>query len=233
MSTIQSASTPPPSPPMARMAIVIARGGCGTVPVAAEESSGRVSAGSGTSAEDGREAAVDTSLQEADDCTPEACGQALESRRVRHESGPVERRAQDCGVGDLAAQTASHTAIDDRCDRIRAERVWVVLDGEGWAAGEANAGVVAGAGIGVDAEALSDHAAARLRELRQLGLDAALLVQLTFTLGDDDLGSPGGCGQRFPEHIAHPRHIIRASDRAHPFDADAADRVRDRQFGRS
>ena len=90
---------------------------------------------------------------------------------------------------DLAAQAASHTAVDHRRDRIRTQRVGVVLDRERRAAGEPDARVVAGTRIGVDAEALPHDATARFRQLHQLGLDAALLVQLTFTLGDDDLGS--------------------------------------------
>ena len=75
----------------------------------------------------------------------------------------IERRTQHRGVGHLAAHTAADAAVVDVRDRIGAQRVRVCLDRERRAAGEADAGVIAGAGIRIDAEALAHHALAGLR----------------------------------------------------------------------
>ena len=48
---------------------------------------------------------------------------------------------------DFATQAAPDAAIDHRRDRIRAERVGVGLDREGWTAGKPDAGMIASAGI--------------------------------------------------------------------------------------
>src|SRR5262245_26265092 len=64
---------------------------------------------------------------------------------------PVKRRAQHRGVRVLAAQAAADAAVDHRGDRVAAQGIRVVLDGEGRTAREPDAGVVAGAGVFVDA----------------------------------------------------------------------------------
>src|SRR5437762_14295582 len=77
-STIQSASTPPPSPPSATTAMVIGRtlGTCASI------------SGSGRG-----EAAVDASLQPADHRPAHLDLQAPPARRLGDDAGAVERRA--------------------------------------------------------------------------------------------------------------------------------------------
>src|SRR2546427_7307833 len=61
--------------------------------------------------------------------------------------GAVERRTEHRGVRILAAKAAADAAVDHRRHRIAAQRVWIVLDGERRAAREADARVVASAGV--------------------------------------------------------------------------------------
>src|SRR5512134_3804304 len=82
-STIQSASTPPPSPPIARIAILI-----GSERIALPRARG-------------------ASLQMADHDAPHVLAQAVPPRRVANDLRLVERRAQHCGVRHLATQTAA------------------------------------------------------------------------------------------------------------------------------
>src|SRR5689334_4611306 len=63
--------------------------------------------------------------------------------RVLNDFGAVEGRAQHRGVRVLAAQAAADAAVDHGGDRVAAQRVGVVLDGERRAAREADARVVA------------------------------------------------------------------------------------------
>ena len=80
--------------------------------------------------------------------------------RVLDDFGAIEGRAEHRGVRVLAAQAAADAAVDHRRHRIGAQRIGVVLDGERRAAGEADARVVAGAGVLVDA-VLHAHVRAR------------------------------------------------------------------------
>src|SRR5438093_7021513 len=86
-STIQSASTPPPSPPSASTAMVIGRT-LGTV-------------ASIFSCSGGSEAAVDPALQPADHCAAQAVLQAVPAGRLGDDRGAVERRAEHGGMRDL------------------------------------------------------------------------------------------------------------------------------------
>src|SRR3989338_1208940 len=63
----------------------------------------------------------------------------------------VERRAQHRGVRVLAAQAAADAAVDHRGDRVAAQRVGIVLDGERRAARKPDAGVISRAGVFIDA----------------------------------------------------------------------------------
>src|SRR5436305_13920461 len=82
-STIQSASTPPPSPPIARIAILI---GSERIPLPRL----RIAP-----------------LQPPDHRAAHTLAQAVPAGRVAHDLRAVERRAQHGGMRHLAAQTAA------------------------------------------------------------------------------------------------------------------------------
>src|SRR6478609_3438123 len=89
-STIQSASTPPPSPPMARIAILI---GCLAF---MRFSEGVARAGTRVAP-----------LQDADDGAAHALAQAVPAAGVADDLRLVEGRAQHGGMRNLAAQAAA------------------------------------------------------------------------------------------------------------------------------
>src|SRR5215510_3744129 len=99
-SMIQSASTPPPSPPMAKIAMV----------------SGRVLVSNGAFivASPGCRSCGDQLttrqplLQEPDHLVAPARLEPIPSAGIVDDRGAVERRAEHCGVRNLAAQAASH-----------------------------------------------------------------------------------------------------------------------------
>ena len=116
--------------------------------------------------------------------------EAVPAGRIGDQRGAVERRAQHRGVADLAAQPAADAGVDHLGDRLAPQRIGIGRDRQRRAAGEPDAGMIAGAGVGIDAEALAHHALAALRGLAQQRPDAALLVQHAFRLRDDDLRAP-------------------------------------------
>src|SRR5580704_8480403 len=103
-SMIQSASTPPPSPPMARMAILIGR------------TLAALMVGSVTSA-DGERAAVQAPLQRPDDEAAHARQEPVPAGWIVDDRGAVERRAQHRRVRDLAAQAEADARVDHLGDR--------------------------------------------------------------------------------------------------------------------
>ena len=96
---------------------------------------------------------------------------------VLHDLGAEERGAQHGRVRHFTAQAAADAVVVDMRHRVHLERVGRILDCERRAAGEADAGVVTGAGVFIDAVAHAHHAFAAL----QLGgvdrLLAALLLK--------------------------------------------------------
>src|SRR5258708_15133611 len=102
-------------------------------------------------------------------------------------------------MGDLTAQAAADTALDDAGDGIGAQRIGVGLDGERRAAGEADAGMIARADLVVDAVAHLDHALAARELARILGAHPALSRELSFAAGADHLEAPlGGLHRLLP-----------------------------------
>ncbi len=91
--------------------------------------------------------------------------------------------------------------------------------------------MVAGAGVGIDAEALAHHAAAAFHLLACQRAFSPLLIEHAFGLGDDDLRALGRGGQRLSQRIPHLGDIVGAGERAHPSHADAAHRLLDRVPG--
>ena len=98
-----------------------------------------------------------------------AADEAVPAGRVVEQLRPVERRTQHRRVSHLAADPAADTTVVDVRDRIGAQRVGVVLHRQRRAAGQADTGVIAGARIRVDAEALAHHALAACIALRISG----------------------------------------------------------------
>ena len=118
----------------------------------------------------------------------------------------------------LATQPAADTGLDDGGDRIGAQRIGRRLDGERRTAGEADAGVVAGAYLAVDAVARAGDAFATLELFGVLGADAPLPRQHAFAVGDDDLEPALGGLHRLLQRRHHLRDAIGAHG-AHPFHA--------------
>ena len=172
-STSHSVSTPPPSPPRAQIRRVMG----GLVHV-------RPAAGATTAPR-------------------RACKQALVPLGVLHHLGAVEARAQGGRMGVLAAQAAADAAVDHDGHRVHLQRIGVVLDGEGGAARQADAGVVAIADVLVDAVLHAHHALALLQQAGDPGLDAALPLELALALGDDDLQAVEVAGEGFLQRLAH------------------------------
>ncbi len=147
-----------------------------------------------------------------------------------HDVGAIERGAQDGGVRHLPAVAAADAALVDGGDGIFLQGIVGVLHAERRASRKANAGVVAGAHVLVDAEARLHHALPRLDRLLHQGALAPLAVQHAFGRGDDDLGPLFARGQRLLDGIPHAADVVGARDLAHPCHADAFHRLRDRML---
>src|SRR3954469_24178378 len=100
--------------------------------------------------------------------------------------GPIEGRAQHGGVGVLAAQAAADAAVYDRGDRVAAQRIRVVLDGEGGAARQADARVIAGARVFVHAVFHADGSLSLGKIFCDNRPQLTLAFELAFTFRDDD-----------------------------------------------
>ena len=92
-------------------------------------------------------------------------------------SARVERRAEHSGFGHLAAIAATDTGLIDRRYGIVTQQVRRLLQRKRWASRQADAGMIAGADILIDAELLADDALSRLDCLVDQRSDATLLVQ--------------------------------------------------------
>src|SRR4051812_34752086 len=140
--------------------------------------------------------------------------------RVLHHLGAVEGGAQDRGVRVLAAQPAADAAVDHRRDRVAAQWIGVVLDRQRRAARQADARVVAGARVLVDAVLDAHHARAGGDFLRDHGPELALLLQLALAFGDDDLQALVVRIHRLLQRLRHRPDpvVVHGPD---PADADA------------
>src|SRR5207249_4657042 len=150
--------------------------------------------------------------------------QLVPPRRVLDDFGAIERWAEHRGVRVLAAQAAADAAVDDRRHRIGTQRIRVVLDRERRAAGEANAGVIARAGVLVHAVLDAHVARALLQLFRHLWAELALPLQLALALGDDDLQPLVVRGHRFFQRLGHFTDPV-VVHRLDPADADALERA--------
>src|ERR1700749_167729 len=115
----------------------------------------------------------------------------------------------------LAAQSASRAAIENRRHWIFSQWILVGLDSERRASRQANAGMIAGAGIGINAEPFANHALPFLGHICHQRLYAALFVESAFALRDDHFGTTLFCGECFDEGVAHFRNVVSACDRAY------------------
>ena len=134
-------------------------------------------------------------------------------------------------MADLAAHAAPDAAVVDGRDRVLAKRVGIGPDGQRRTTREADAAVVAGAGVRVHPEPLPDDPGSALDRLLHRRLHPPLAVELAFGLGDDDLRPLLPAGQRLAQGLPHFANIIGPGERPHPGRADAADRGLDRVPG--
>ena len=132
---------------------------------------------------------------------------------------------------DFAAQAAADAAFDHGRHRIGAQRIGVGLDGERRAAGQPDAGMVAGADFIVDAKARLHHALAALELVGIRGADAALPRQHAFAIGDDDLEPMLGRAHGFLQRLHHFGHAVGVHG-AQPSDAERAQSLFNGDAGR-
>src|SRR5690606_8380575 len=204
--------TPPPSPPMATIAILI---GC-AADIA--DTCSEVEAGA---------RALAARLQPADHAAAQPFAPAVAAVGVFDDARLVERRAQHRGVRGLAAQAAANAAVEHRRHRVGAQRIRIRPDRQRRAARQPDARMIAGAGVGVDAEALANDALASGDRLAHQRTLAPLAVQHALGLRDQHLRPLLRRGQRLLQRAAHAVDVVGAPDRPDPLDADAANRVLD------
>ena len=132
-------------------------------------------------------------------------------------------------MGHLAADAATDATVDDRCYRILSQGVGVVLDGQRRATGQPDAGMVAGAGVFINTEALPHVAFLLFKQVPYLRFDPPLTVKLAFSFRHDEFRTlgPGGHGlsqgmQGFLDivgmHLTDPSHTraLERIDDGHP-----------------
>src|SRR5205807_1916173 len=130
------------------------------------------------------------------------------------------------GVRDLAAHAAADARVVHVRDRILAERVGTLAQRQRRAAVEPHARVIAGADLGVYAEAWLHHRLARRRARAVQWAQPALALELALAPGDHDLEPLHARRQRLPERADHLRDVV-GVHRADPRHADAPQRLRD------
>src|SRR5690606_41835252 len=139
---------------------------------------------------------------------------AIEAVRVADDLDALEARAQGRGMRVLAAQPAADALLRiDPGHGIGAQRVARVPHAQRRAAGQADAGMVAGADVLVHAVAHAQHPLACREPARLLRTNAALALQLALALGDDHLEPRLVGRQRLGErllHLAGPYAVQRA-----------------------
>src|SRR6516164_6966770 len=96
-------------------------------------------------------------LQIGDHRAPQSSDEAIEPGRIVDDFGAIEGRAEHGGFRYLPAIAAADAIVIDRRYRIVLERVVGMLERQRGTAGEADTGVIAGAAIFVDAEAIAHH----------------------------------------------------------------------------
>src|SRR5437870_8975837 len=130
VTTIQSHRTPPPCPPIARIAMVIGL----------SRSRGRAASIRAFSAKNNA-AHIPPLLEIPDDGAAQTRERAVPPCRIVDHVRPIEGRAEHGGFGDLTAIATADTGIVDRRHRIVLQGVLGVLDRERRTAGQADAGV--------------------------------------------------------------------------------------------
>ena len=155
-STIQSASTPPPWPPIAITAMQTGRSAVNRSGVSLSAfPRGRSSAERPhQSAKTMRRASRRRCRKPITDAAQPG-HEAVEPGRIVDDVGAIERRAEHGSLRHFAAIAAADAIVVDGGDRIVLERIVGVLDRQRRTAREPDAGVIAGADILVDAEPLA------------------------------------------------------------------------------
>src|SRR5262249_55417673 len=107
-----------------------------------------------------------------------------------------------------------------------AQRVRIVLHGQRRATRQADAGMIAGAGIGVDPETLRYDPLTVSNRLPKQRAHAALAVELALALGHYDFGTAVAGAERLAQHLERVAHVI-GMGAPHPAHADTSHRVDD------
>src|SRR5271154_6298752 len=122
-------------------------------------------------------AAFRQSLQSADHRAAQGRKPSVPARGIEQQLCPIEGGTEHRRVGDLAAHPAADAGVVDVRHRILPQRIRIRPDGERGTARQANAGMIARAGVGIDAEALAYHAGAARDGALLLGTLAALAIE--------------------------------------------------------
>src|SRR5262249_23620632 len=138
----QSASTPPPCPPRAAM---VSFSGRSLLTAAASEGVAQ-------------SPPLAAPLQEADERAAQRRQDAVTPGGIVNELRAVERRTEHGRVRHLATHPTADAGVIDMRDRVAPQRVGVGAHREGRTPREADARVIARAGVRIDAEALAHHA---------------------------------------------------------------------------
>src|SRR5450631_1381123 len=155
------------------------------------------------------------------------CGAcAIPQVRILDHFAAIERRTQRGCVRVLAAQPATNAALDDRRDRVDFQRIAAFFQRQRWTTRKANARVVAGTRVLVDAILDADHALAVPEQARAPRLDPPLAFELAFAFGNDDFEPGEVRGESFVESLAQIGDAI-AVHGAHPLHANALERTLD------
>src|SRR5262249_50669315 len=104
----------------------------------------------------------------------------IEPAWIDDDIGAIERGAEHCRIGNLAAIAAADAGLVDRRHGIVAQRIIELLHAERGASRQSDAGMIAGADILIDAETRLHHALAVMDRLGQKRPLAPLLIEHAF-----------------------------------------------------
>src|SRR5450759_1310980 len=95
---------------------------------------------------------------------------------------------------NLAAKSAAHARLNNFRYRFLPQRVWIWRDRQRWATRESDAGMIAGTGVGINAEPFPHGAQTCIQPLLHKRTLATLFVQHALGACDDHFGTCG-CSQ--------------------------------------
>ena len=140
--------------------------------------------------------------------------------RVADHLGAIEARAQRGGMRVGAAQAAADAAVDHGGHRVDLQRIGVVLQRQGRAARQADAGVVAVAHLVVDAVLDAHHTFAALQQRAIQGLTRRCRSSWHSPSAMITLRPLKSRGERLDQRLAHRLDVV-GVHRAQPLHAEA------------